>query len=198
MSQAAIVDVHTLRARLQEAPDDVRILDVRTAGEFETVHIPGSYHVPLDTLAEHRDELRRLSEGTVLVCQSGHRAQQAARQLSALGVTGVEVLEGGIGAWVQAGAEARRGQERWSLERQVRLVAGSIVLGTILGSTAVPGLKWVAGFVGGGLTFAALSNTCAMGAVLARLPYNRGTAACDTGTVVRALVDRQPSPVSAA
>src|SRR5574340_477020 len=82
----------------------------------------------------------------------------------------------------------QRGAQRWDLERQVRLVAGSIVLTSILGSIAAPKLKWVAGAIGGGLTFAALSNTCAMGMLLSKLPYNRG-AACDAPTIVAQLVD---------
>ena len=45
----------------------------------------------------------------------------------------------------------------------------------------------MAGGVGGGLTFAAPSNTCAMGMLLSKLPYNRG-AACDAHTIVAQLV----------
>lgn len=195
---SALLDASTLRTQLETAPDTVRILDVRTAGEFETVHIPGSYHVPLDTLREHRGELGQLPGGLVLVCQSGGRASQAAKQLAELGVPGLKILDGGMGAWIASGGPVRRGRERWSLERQVRLVAGSIVLSSILASTVVPKAKWVAGFVGSGLTFAALSNTCAMGVVLSKLPYNRGAATCDTGTIVRALLDQRPAPRSAA
>ena len=77
--------------------------------------------------------------------------------------------------------------QRWDLERQVRLVAGSIVLTSILGSIAAPKLKWLAAAIGGGLTFAALTNTCAMGMLLSKLPYNRG-ATCDAQTVVAQLV----------
>ena len=67
-----------------------------------------------------------------------------------------------------------RGVQRWELERQVRLVAGSIVLSSVLGSVAIPRLKWLAAAIGGGLTFAAVSNTCAMGTALSKLPYDRG------------------------
>ena len=80
----------------------------------------------------------------------------------------------------------RRGRQRWDLERQVRLVAGSLVLAGIVGSVFVPELKYLSGFVGAGLTFAALSNTCAMGMALSKLPYNRA-ANCDVDRVVRDL-----------
>ena len=56
----------------------------------------------------------------------------------------MHILDGGITAWEAKGFAVNRGAQRWDLERQVRLVAGSIVLSSILGSIAVPKLKWVA------------------------------------------------------
>jgi hypothetical protein len=83
----------------------------------------------------------------------------------------------------------RRGQARWDIERQVRLVAGSIVLISIIVSIWVPAARFVAGFIGAGLTFAALSNTCAMGMLLSKLPYNRANT-CDVNAVVDQLTGR--------
>jgi rhodanese-related sulfurtransferase len=183
------LDAPTLRERLL-ADDAPRVLDVRTPAEFETAHIPGSYNVPLDNLREHRDELRRhLDEDVVLVCRSGARAAQAEKALAEVGLPGLRVLEGGMTAWENAGAPVNRGRQTWELERQVRLVAGSIVLTSILGSTVVPELKWVAGAIGGGLTFAALSNTCAMGMLLAKMPWNKKADSCDMDEVVKALAE---------
>ncbi|MER7545138.1 rhodanese-like domain-containing protein [Actinomadura sp.] len=179
----ARLDAASLRARL-DGPAPPRLLDVRTPGEFAAGHIPGSYNVPLDMLREHRDELcRHLDEDVVLICRSGVRAGQAERALAGAGLRNTRVLEGGIAAWEAAGAPLNRdGRNRWDLERQVRLVAGTIVLAAVLGSAAVPGLKWAAALIGGGLAFAALTNTCAMGMLLAKLPFNRG-ASCDLGTI---------------
>ncbi|MFG1845281.1 rhodanese-like domain-containing protein [Micromonospora carbonacea] len=161
-----------------------RLLDVRTPAEFETAHIPGAYNVPLDLLREHREELRNhLDEDVVLICRSGARATQAGQTLAGVGLPHLKVLDGGMLAWQAAHAPVRQGVPRWDLERQVRLVAGSIVLVAVLGSVLVPGLKWVAAAIGAGLTFAALTNTCAMGMLLGRLPYNRG-ASCDLDTIV--------------
>ncbi|MET8310790.1 rhodanese-like domain-containing protein [Micromonospora sp. NPDC005173] len=152
-----------------------RLIDVRTPGEFETAHIPGSYNVPLDLLREHRDELRaHLDEQVVLVCRSGQRAATAEAALAAAGLPNVRVLHGGITAWQAAGAPIRTGRARWDLERQVRLTAGSIVLVAVLVSMVFPPAKWVAAFIGAGLTVAAVTNTCAMGMLLSKLPYNRG------------------------
>ncbi|WP_141576793.1 rhodanese-like domain-containing protein [Actinomadura sp. WMMA1423] len=188
---ASTVDVPALRELLESA-DGPRLIDVRTPGEFETGHIPGSYNVPLDLLREHRAELRaHLDEQVVLVCRSGQRADQASRALASAGLPNLRVLSGGIGAWQAAGEPVAAGRARWDLERQVRLVAGSIVLGSVLASTVVPRAKWVAAGIGGGLTFAALSNTCAMGMVLAKLPYNRGPKS-DMSAVLDALAADRP------
>ncbi|HEU5027848.1 MAG TPA: rhodanese-like domain-containing protein [Spirillospora sp.] len=186
----ARLDAATLRERLT-SPDPPRLLDVRTPAEFASVHIPGSYNVPLDLLREHRDELgRRLGE-VVLVCRSGARAAQAERALAEAGLPGVHVLDGGITAWQASGAPVNRGRAAWDLERQVRLVAGTLVLAGVLGGLAVPALRWLAAAIGAGLTIAALTNTCAMGMLLARLPFNRGPA-CGTDVIERLVRDGGP------
>jgi rhodanese-related sulfurtransferase len=168
------------------------ILDVRTPAEFETAHIDGSYNVPLDVLKDHGPEVaEQLDPGhdVVLVCRSGQRATQAAELLRSTGVADGSVLEKGITDWEGQGFEVNRGVPRWDLERQVRLVAGSIVLSSVLGSIAVPRLKWLAAGVGAGLSYAAISNTCAMGTALSKLPYNRG-ASTDAATVLSRLAKR--------
>ncbi|HTI76327.1 MAG TPA: rhodanese-like domain-containing protein [Mycobacterium sp.] len=174
---------------LMDSAAPPRVLDVRTPGEYDTLHMPGSYNVPLDLLREHRDEiLSHLDQHVVLVCRSGQRAAQAEEALHRAGLNNVHILEGGVTAWEANGFTVNRGAQRWDLERQVRLVAGAIVALTILASIVLPGAKWVAFAIGAGLVSAALTNTCVMGMMLARLPYNRG-ANCDLRTVVAQLVD---------
>jgi rhodanese-related sulfurtransferase len=184
----ATIDTAGLREQLT-AGSGPRIIDVRTPAEFETAHIPGAYNVPLDLLREHRAELRRhLDEDVVLVCRSGARATQAGQTLADAGLPNVKILTGGIIAWQAAAAPVNLGRPRWDLERQVRLVAGTIVLASILASTVVPALKWIAALLGAGLAVAALTNTCAMGVLLGKLPYNRGSS-CDLDTIVGQLRD---------
>lgn len=186
-SPAVTVDPNSLHESI-DSGKNVRIIDVRTPGEFESVHIPGAYNVPLDLLREHRDEFcAHFDENVVLVCRSGQRAGQAEETLRDAGLFNLHILAGGMLGWEAAGLPVNRGAERWDLERQVRLVAGSLVLSSVLGSIAVPKLKWLAAGIGGGLTFAALSNTCAMGMLLSKLPYNRG-ASCDAQSIVAQLV----------
>jgi len=187
-STTATMDSPNLRSLLDSGAPP-RVLDVRTPGEFDTVHIPGAYNVPLDLLREHRDEIvKHLDQDMVLVCRSGQRAAHAEVVLRNAGLANVHILDGGITAWEATGFPVTRGAGRWDLERQVRLVAGSMVLSSILGSIAVPKLKWLAAGMGGGLAAAALTNTCAMGMLLSKLPYNRG-ATCDARTIVAQLID---------
>jgi rhodanese-related sulfurtransferase len=180
------VDAATLEHLLGEDAD-VRILDVRTPAEFESAHIPGAYNVPLDTLAEHAAELERhVNEPVMLVCRSGGRASQACDKLAVTGMANLHILDGGMQSWDDGHRPVRRGRQRWDLERQVRFVAGLLVLIGVLGSVFVPGLLYLAGFVGAGLAFAALTNTCAMGLALSKLPHNRSRTV-DVEGAVRAL-----------
>ncbi len=182
-STADVIDVGRLRQLQQDNPD-IRILDVRTGGEFATSHIPGAYNVPLDTLAEHAHDLADVDHPVVLVCQTGGRATQAHEKLTAAGKNTLHILEGGMSSWQSSGGDLIHGEtQRWAMDRQVRLVAGSMVLASIAASTALPGAKWLAGAVGSGLTFSAVTNTCAMGTVLSKLPYNQ-TDDCDIAGVL--------------
>lgn len=188
MTSPATVASIELR-ELLKSDEPPRLIDVRTPGEFDNSHIAGAYNVPLDLLREHRDEIRQhLDDDVVLVCRSGQRAAQAEEALSQAGLSNVHILDGGMAAWEGSGFDVNRGAQKWDLERQVRLVAGSLVLGSVLASVASPRLKWLAAGIGGGLTFAAVSNTCAMGMMLAKLPYNRGSS-CDAQSIVAELVE---------
>ena len=74
------------------------------------------------------------------------------------------------------GAVAQRGS-RWAMDRQVRMVAGTLVLaGTLAGQLVHPRLGLLAGAVGAGLAYSALSDSCAMASALSRMPWNRATA----------------------
>lgn len=163
-----------LRRRLDQ-DEELMVLDVRTPAEFETVHIHGSYNVPLDLLTEHTQELAdRLPEHVVLVCQSGNRASQACQKLGASGFGAADVLDGGISAYESAGGDVVRRGNRWAMDRQVRMVAGSLVLaGTLAGQLVHRRLGLLAGAVGAGLAYSALSDSCAMASVLSRMPWNR-------------------------
>lgn len=165
-----------------------RLIDVRTPAEFESMHIPGSYNVPLDQLSQHREDLTRsVDDPVVLVCGTGVRAKQADNSLREAGLESLTVLEGGITAWEQRGNEVVRGTQKWSLERQVRLVAGALAFtGAVGGLLIWQPLTLISAFVGAGLMFAGITNTCGMAMLLAKLPYNQGQS-CDVRQVISEL-----------
>lgn len=168
------VSPQTLREWITEH-EDLVVLDVRSAAEFESLHVRGSYNVPLPLLSEHTAELaERLGQRVVLVCQSGARAEQARQRLAGAGLDTAYVLTGGAPGFADAGGNVVRGSTRWDMERQVRMVAGSaVVLGLAGGRFVSPKLRTLAGIIGTGLTFSAVSNSCAMGKALSSMPWNK-------------------------
>jgi rhodanese-related sulfurtransferase len=169
-----LINPATLRSILEQSPDSL-VVDVRTPSEYRSGHIPGSINLPLDQVDAHLTRIVNDAGGKmVLVCQGGGRATQACEKLTGAGLTDVEILEGGMNSWAAAGApvDVAGDADAWTIERQVRLVAGSLVLGATLASLVFPPAIAVAGFVGAGLTFAALTNSCAMGMLLTRMPWN--------------------------
>lgn len=196
MSESIFWDAQTLKKRLDENPY-IRMIDVRSPAEYESVHIADSYNIPMNVLPEHGPRLREsVRDPIVFVCLSGKRAERVmdtatadpeTKALLDAGIMHIYVLEGGIKAWESSGGKVLRGHQRWSTERQIRCIAGSIVLVSILASVFFPWTKWIAGFVGAGLVFAALSNFCAMELIVAKMPWNRSTRT-DVSNVVNKLI----------
>jgi rhodanese-related sulfurtransferase len=114
-------------------------------------------------------------EGPVfLICQAGPRALQAAERLKAAGRKEVAVVEGGMTKWEACGLPTVRGRKAVSLFRQVRIVAGTLVLvGVGLGWQVHPGFYGLAAFVGAGLLFSGITDTCGMAWALGKMPWNR-------------------------
>ncbi|HEY1973711.1 MAG TPA: rhodanese-like domain-containing protein [Pseudonocardia sp.] len=170
------IDAATLRDWLGQ-PDPVTVIDVRSPAEFETVHLDGSYNMPLNLIEGHTEQLAaRLNGQVVLVCQSGVRATQAQQRLAGVGAERVSVLEGGISGFGSDDPRLLRGRPRWAMERQVRLVAGTLVLTGLVAGLRLPKARLLAAGIGTGLTISALTDTCTMGRLLAMLPYNQGPA----------------------
>ena len=156
----------------------VRLIDVRTPVEFGEVHSEGSQLMPRDRLSRY--EVR--GEECAIVCRAGKRATQAVEKLRAAGCERLRVLEGGVMAWEQAGLPVNRGKAVLSLERQVRVAAGLLVLtGVILGTWVHAGFYGLAAFVGAGLTFAGLTDWCGMAMLLAKAPWNQRAGECCKG-----------------
>ena len=153
----------------------IALIDVRTPAEHGEVHIAGSHLMPLDRLDPAAVKAAAAqAEQCVLVCRSGKRAEQAFQKLQAAGCGNLAILEGGVTAWESAGMPVNRGEKAISLERQVRIAAGLLVLtGVILGTWVHPGFYGLSAFVGAGLTFAGITDWCGMAMLLAKMPWNQ-------------------------
>ncbi|MFI5571937.1 rhodanese-like domain-containing protein [Streptomyces sp. NPDC051740] len=191
MTTSTALTTDQARTRLHE----LTVIDVRTPGEYAGGHLPGALNIPLDQIQRALPDLRHAADrGDVLVvCASGARSESACGILAKNGVTAA-TLTGGTGAWAAEGHELHRPQgtprAAWGMERQVRFTAGTIVLlGLLLGLVVHPAFQLVSAGIAGGLVFSALTNTCGMAAVLARLPHNRPRAA-DLDNTLAALRDR--------
>jgi rhodanese-related sulfurtransferase len=160
----------------QSSTEEPAYIDVRTPHEFESVHIPDARNIPLPSLEPVVEDLRQLSRrnSLVLVCRTQNRAKMAHELLSRHGITNCSVLEGGMNRWIEENKPVIRGRNRLSLEGQVRAIAGAIILVGIGLTLAVhPGFLLIPALVGAGLLHAGLTDSCLMGMLLAKLPYNR-------------------------
>jgi rhodanese-related sulfurtransferase len=174
---ANTVTVADLKKRAAESS---QLIDVRSPSEFASGHIPGAVNIPMDQLESRLDDLSA-RQPIVLICQMGKRARMTADLLGPCHLN-LSVLDGGTSAWIHAGYPVVTSlKTRWSLERQVRLGAGLMVLiGSILAFTLTPYWLALSAFVGCGLIFAGLTDICPMAEILGKMPWNK-TIHCQVG-----------------
>ena len=153
------------------------LIDVRTPTEYRSAHITGSKNVPLQDLSIEglqQEGITSNGEAIYVICQSGGRAKQACQVLSNAKFSDVYLIDGGINEWKKANLPLVLGKQVMSLERQVRIAAGSlVVLGVVLSIFVHPYLLGISAFVGAGLVFAGITDTCGMGLMLAKMPWNQ-------------------------
>jgi rhodanese-related sulfurtransferase len=166
----------------KQQSEQVDLIDVRTPIEFREVHAIGARNIPLDSLDPHAVIQSRNGNGDdplYVICRSGKRASKAIQQFVDAGFTNAVNVDGGTQAWDAAGLPVARGKKAISLERQVRIAAGFLVLlGAILGFFVHPYFIGISAFVGAGLMFAGITDTCGMGMMLAKMPWNRRALRC--------------------
>ncbi len=164
-------DLQTLREQASGTSEPL-ILDVRSPLEFDGERIEGARLIPLDELEGRLDEIPDQAE-VIVVCRTGVRATIAAEVLARAGRR-PRMLEGGMMAWRRARLPVREGRKRLPVDRQVQLIAGSMVLaGLALGTLVDPGFLVISAFFGAGLTFAGATGTCGLALVLLKMPWNR-------------------------
>lgn len=179
---------------LAQGGKSIDLIDVRTPAEFREVHVPFAKNVPLESLDPATFAAARKGNDAPLhvICLSGGRSAQACDKLAAAGVASIVNIEGGTRAWDQSGLPVVRGQKTISLERQVRIAAGSLVLlGVALAYFVHPYAIGLSAFVGAGLVFAGITDTCGMGMLLARMPWNQVPVA-PTGNTNAAACELKP------
>ena len=164
-------------AARRERGDVCDLIDVRTPVEFREVHVAFARNERLDRLDPQALISSRngaSQQPLYVICRSGNRANQACEKILAAGFTNIVSVEGGTLAWEQAGLPVTRGKKAISLERQVRIAAGLlVVIGAALGYFVDKNWIGLSAFVGAGLTFAGITDTCGMGMILARMPWNQ-------------------------
>jgi len=176
MSSVPSVSPVELAQKIATHPETL-LIDVRTPKEFNGVHAETAVSIPLDEIS--RDTLLAKIPDAVnreihLICQSGGRSRKALQKLQAEGLANLINVEGGTSAWVQAGLPSVSGKKTISLERQVRIAAGTLVVsGVLLAWLLHPLWILLSAFVGAGLVFAGITDTCGMGLLLAKMPWNR-------------------------
>lgn len=159
---------------LTSADQNIKYLDVRSAMEFNEVHIADAVNIPIDMLMGRMDELSRAGKSYIVLCRTGNRSPMAADMMIQSGIHSVKVLDGGITQWQKQKLPVIKGLGGVSLERQVRILAGSLVLtGIILANLINPWFLGISIFVCCGLIYSGLSDNCLMGMLLMKLPYNR-------------------------
>ncbi|MBL6722424.1 MAG: DUF2892 domain-containing protein [Candidatus Margulisbacteria bacterium] len=163
------ISVHDLQAMMDDDPK-AQFIDVRTASEFRNEHISAFTNVPLHTLTSgsfnHKDNL-------VIICQRGNRSQKACALLKDT-VSNLTHVAGGVSEWSTHYSTVKQESHGVSIMRQVQIVVGFFVLiGAILSQKVSPNFIWLSAFFGAGLLFAGVTNTCALAAVLTRMPWNK-------------------------
>ena len=172
---------------LRAAGKAADVIDVRTPAEYRAMHVPYARNVPLDRLdaqAILQSRQAGADEPLYVICHSGSRGRKACEQLGASGIGNVVNVEGGTLAWAASGLPVIRGKASMSVDRQVRIAIGLIVLtGMILGWLVHPVLAGLAAFAGAGLVFAGIFDICPLAMAIARMPWNHNddaTASCQT------------------
>lgn len=165
---------------LLEKREPLHLIDVRTSREYQEVHLADAFNIPLDKLKP--DAVPNDDRPLIFICKSGMRGRAAAEKLATCR-TKVYNVEGGTDSCIAANLDVVRGKKAMSLERQVRIAAGSLVLTGVALSYAVhPACIFLSAFVGAGLVFAGVTDTCGMAMLLAKMPWNQCSAPQPTTT----------------
>ena len=161
--------------------ESLMVVDVRSPAEYGEAHVPFAVNHPLPDLDARalRAEIEKNGKRLVFICKSGARGRSACEKAIASGISSVFNVDGGTGAWIEAGLPVARGAKSFSVERQTRITIGLMVLlGVGLGAFVHPYFLGISAFFGAGLVYAGLSDSCMLGLLIASMPWNRRKPGC--------------------
>nr|WP_231604501.1 rhodanese-like domain-containing protein [Crateriforma conspicua] len=177
MKESSMQTISVKQLADKQSHEGVDLIDVRMPTEYREVHAEGAVNVPLDSLDPNAvaDSVGAGADKSVyVICKSGNRSSKAAQKFVDAGIENVINVDGGTTAWVDAGLPVVRGKKSVSLERQVRILAGFLaLLGAVLGFFVHPYFVGLSAFIGAGLMFAGITDTCGMGMMLSKMPWNQ-------------------------
>lgn len=185
-----LISPEELRSKISNSSNsNCRLIDVRTPAEFETAHIDAALNLPLGSpeLTSYIQSKKNSGDIIYVTCQKGGRANTACEEFSQAGIE-TRNLKGGMSAWIDAGLPVVQGKESISLERQVRITAGLLVLiGSILSYSGITNAIIIPTFVGAGLLFAGITDTCGLAMLLSRMPWNNNikSKTCSSSTCTK-------------
>jgi rhodanese-related sulfurtransferase len=169
------------------------LIDVREPDEHARERIQGARLLPLSRFDLNQAAAWSKPGQTIaLHCRSGRRSADACRLAASLASRGTRVVNmtGGIEAWKSESLPVET--DTWiaglSVMRQVQLVIGvGLIAGSVLAWLVHPAFIAVPAFLGAGLTLAGATGTCALAAIIGRMPWNKagaGHGSCTTGSCV--------------
>ena len=173
----SILSARELERKIRE--EEIRVIDVRTPGEFGNKRISRSLNIPLNAFGEEISELTTDDEKGLplcIVCQSGVRAEKASKMLSADQFESVFLLAGGLDNWVHEKLPVEKdAREVIPLDRQVRITIGTLILIGTAACYFLEDTRWLLApaFFGAGLVFSGVTGFCGLAKILSVMPWNR-------------------------
>lgn len=169
-------DMYKNQLDYAEIPADAVILDVRNGSEHTEIALRRKHYfveLPQFDAKSFIKDYGLNGEKICVLCKSGFRASKAARMLEEAGYPNIAIIKGGISSLIGKSGLVYE-KTVMSMERQVRIVAGALVLlGSVLAMSINVWFALLPAFVGCGLMYAGISNTCAMASLLGKLPWNK-------------------------
>jgi rhodanese-related sulfurtransferase len=180
MKEPKLINPRSLNS-LGEQGRQIHLVDVRTPAEYRSGHAAGSVSIPLDQLSPEKLAVQLggsaagRDQPLFLTCQSGLRARQAAERLMQSGLENLYLLDGGTEAWMKAGLPMQRCGSAISLERQVQITIGILLVLKVLFGFTIHELFFAAiPIIGAGLIVAGITRWCGMARLISMMPWNRG------------------------